>query len=199
FEDVLHAKDSESLIDWLRHRPLLHHDEALGYTMIHAGLPPQWNLDTAKQCADEMQKVLRGKKIKKFLAHMYGNKPNLWSEDLKKWDRLRFITNSFTRLRYCTEEGRQDFKENGPLGTQPEHLHPWFRIKNRESKDLKLVFGHWATLGQVEDDNIFTLDSACVWGRGLTAMKLGETPEYFQIPCKGARVPVKKLSRMSTD
>jgi bis(5'-nucleosyl)-tetraphosphatase (symmetrical) len=189
FQDVVSASDFDPLIDWLRHRPIMHHDETSDFTMVHAGLPPQWNLTRAQQCANEIQQVLRGNQIDSFLAHMYGNKPNLWSDTLQGWDRLRFITNSFTRIRYCDEHGREDFKNNRAIGTQPEHLMPWFRLPNRKNRDLKLIFGHWATLGHHVEENIFALDSGCVWGNKLTAMRLDDEPEYFAVECKARRKP----------
>ena len=181
--DVVNAPDFEELCDWLRHRPLLHHDDDLGYTMVHAGLPPQWNLARAQQCANEIQQVLRSDMIDSFLANMYGNKPNKWSNTLTGWDRLRFITNSFTRLRFCDAKGKQNFKYNEGIGTQPGNLMPWFEVPKRKNAKLKIIFGHWAALGHHLAPNIHALDSGCVWGGKLTAMKVTPEPEYFQVSC----------------
>ena len=186
FHDIVAASDYRELIDWLRQQPLLHHDETLGYTMVHAGLPPQWNLTRAQQCANEIQQVLRSDMIETFLANMYGNQPARWEETLSGWDRLRFITNSFTRLRFCDAEGTEDFKYNQAIGTQPEHLMPWFQVPGRMNEDLKIIFGHWAALGHYHGDNVFALDSGCVWGGQLTAMKIAEQPEYYQVGCAAA-------------
>lgn len=183
FHDVVIAPDFDKIVDWLRHQPLMHHDEDTGYTMLHAGLPPQWNLARAQQCANEVQQVLRSDLIDSFLANMYGNKPNLWSETLQGWDRLRYITNSFTRIRYCYKDGREDFKNNREIGTQPKNLTPWFQMPDRQSHDLKIIFGHWAALGHYLEDNIFALDSGCVWRGKLTAMRVDDTPEFFQVKC----------------
>ncbi len=183
YQDIVTAPDYEELINWLRHRPILHRDDNNGFTMVHAGLPPQWDLSRAQQCANEIQQVLRSDMIDSFLANMYGNEPNLWSDTLSGWDRLRFITNSFTRIRYCDKEGREDFINNRELGTQPEYLLPWFDLPNRQNKNLKIIFGHWAALGHHLQKNIFALDSGCVWGGKLTAMKVCDKPKYFQVGC----------------
>ena len=183
FHDVITAPDFEDIIDWLRRRPVMHHDQENGFTMVHAGLPPQWNLARTQQCANEIQQVLRGEMIDNFLANMYGNEPALWSETLQGWDRLRCITNSFTRIRYCDADGQQDFKNNREVGTQPEHLMPWFDIPDRKNSNLKIIFGHWASLGHHLQKNIYALDSGCVWGGKLTAMRLGNRPEYYQVDC----------------
>ncbi len=184
FHDIIEAPDFDELIDWLRHRPIMHHDAELGYTMVHAGLPPQWNLARAQKCANELQQVLRAEMIDSFLANMYGNKPKVWSDTLQGWDRLRFITNSFTRLRFCDKDGREDFKYNREIGSQPENLMPWFEVPDRKSRKLKIIFGHWAALGHYQAKNIFALDSGCIWGGKLTAMRLGQSPEFFQVKCQ---------------
>jgi len=118
-DEILAAPDRETLLDWLRHQPLLHHDAALGVTLIHAGLPPQWSLLEAQQYAGEVEAVLRGDSYQEFFAHMYGNQPDQWQENLTGWDRLRFITNCFTRLRYCDADGKLDLQAKGAPGSQP--------------------------------------------------------------------------------
>lgn len=183
FHDLIAAPDFSELVDWLRYRPLLHHDSETGFTMIHAGLPPQWELACAQQCANEVQQVLRSDMIDGFLANMYGDEPNLWSNNLSGWERLRFITNSFTRIRYCDKDGREDFINNREIGSQPEYLYPWFDVPGRKNKNLKLIFGHWAALGHHLQKNIYALDSGCVWGGKLTAMQICDRPEYFQVAC----------------
>lgn len=184
FHDVVDAPDFEEIITWLRHRPIMHHDETTGFTMVHAGLATQWNLTRALQCANEIQQVLRGDLIDSFLANMYGNQPDVWSDTLRGWDRLRFITNSFCRTRYCDANGKQDFKFNREIGTQPKHLLPWFEVPGRMNSDLKIIFGHWASLGHHLQNNIYALDSGCVWGGQLTAMRLSNEPKYFQVACE---------------
>lgn len=183
YQDIIAASDYAELIEWLRFRPLMHHHADTGYTMVHAGLAPQWNLARAQQCANEIQQVLRSDMIDGFLSNMYGNEPNLWDDTLSGWDRLRFITNSFTRIRYCDAEGREDFKNNREPGSQPAHLMPWFQVPIRENVDIKIIFGHWAALGHYVEQNIYAIDSGCVWGGKMTAMRLDDEPEYFQLNC----------------
>lgn len=183
FYDIVHARDFDGLVDWLRQCPLLHHDKSSGFTLVHAGLPPQWDLKLARQCNKEMKKILRSNKIDKFLANMYGNTPNLWSEDLKGWGRLRFITNSFTRIRYCDADGREDFQYNREIGSQPRHLMPWFQVPKRKSRKMKIIFGHWASLGLYLEKNIYALDTGCVWGGKLTAMKINKHLDITQTNC----------------
>ena len=123
---ILNAPDRDELINWLRQQPLLHHDDTLGYTMIHAGLPPQWDLTLARQCAQEVETCLRCDRITDFIEHMYGNKPRQWSNDLSGWKRLRFTVNCLTRLRFCDDQGRLKLKYKGPPGSQPPEYRPWF-------------------------------------------------------------------------
>lgn len=189
-EQVRRAPDGDELLDWLRRRPLLHHDEETGYTLIHAGLPPQWDLQTARRCAAEVERVLRGKDFHQFLEVMYGNRPDRWSEELEGWDRLRFITNCFTRLRYCDAEGRIALGQKGPPGSQPRDLKPWFAWKKRRSRDMNILFGHWSTLGAYDAPGIHALDTGCLWGGSLTAFRVdAKKPKRFEYPCPGARKP----------
>ncbi len=188
--EILDAPDSAALIDWLRRRPLLHHDPALGYTLIHAGLPPQWDLATARACAAEVEAVLSGDDWGSFMAVMYGDRPDRWDEVLQGVDRLRFITNCFTRLRYCTPDGRLGLKYKGPPGSQPAPYRPWFEIPDRRSADLRILFGHWSTLGETDAPNVFPLDTGCLWGGRLTALRLdSEPPQRTRVDCPGARRP----------
>jgi bis(5'-nucleosyl)-tetraphosphatase (symmetrical) len=186
---ILAAPDREELIEWLRQQPLLHHDEALGFTMIHAGLPPQWDLPLAQQCAHEVEAVLRSDDLAAFIPHIYGNKPKHWSSDLTGWGRLRFIINCFTRLRFCDAHGRLKLKYKGPPGSQPPEYRPWFELPDRKSRDLNIVFGHWSTLGPRRDAGIYPLDTACLWGGELTALRIDGTPQWFRLPCTGQQVP----------
>src|ERR1044072_8310501 len=142
-DQVLAAPDCEELLDWLRHRPMLHHDAALGLTMIHAGLAPQWDLQQAQSCAHELETALRDPaSARELFEQMYGDQPNRWSDDLRGTDRLRFITNCLTRLRFCTEDGQLELKYKGRLDQAPPHLKPWFRVPRRRSRDLRIVCGH---------------------------------------------------------
>jgi bis(5'-nucleosyl)-tetraphosphatase (symmetrical) len=187
FQSALYAHDRDELLNWLRHRPLLHHDAEIGFTLIHAGLPPQWDLAQAKACAVEVEEVLRGPNYRHFLRHMYGDEPALWSESLTGWDRLRFTVNCLTRLRYCDAQGRLELAYSGAPGTQPYGYMPWFTVPKRRSADMKIVFGHWAALGLHLEKGIYALDSGCVWGGALTALRLDKEGERLQVPCRGAQ------------
>lgn len=174
FHSILDAPDRAELLDWLRRCPLLHHDPALGFTMVHAGLPPQWDLALAQRCAAEVEGVLRGPLCDEFLGRMFGGEPRRWRDDLTGYDRLRFTVNALTRMRFCAEDGTLSFSEKGPPGSQRPGLWPWFAAPDRRSADLDLVFGHWAALGYHRAPGIYALDSGCVWGNRLTAVRLDE-------------------------
>ena len=182
--DILSTDDRDDLLEWLRYRPLIHYDTALGYAMVHAGLPPQWSLEEAIECANEIEMKLRGKKYKKLLRKMYGDQPNVWSVSLKGSERRRFIINCFTRMRYCTVDGELDLNAKYKPDDSSKDLFPWFNVPNRKSTMDKIVFGHWSTLGCIQTGNVFCLDSGCVWGGCLTAMRLDtEEPLYFSVNC----------------
>lgn len=180
---ILEAPDRDELLEWLRHRPLLHHDPALGYTMVHAGFAPQWDLDLARSCAREVEEILRGPDHRELLRRMYGNHPDHWDPGLAGWDRLRFSINCFTRLRYVDEAGRIDLEAKGPPRSQPPGLHPWFQAPGRRSRATPIVFGHWSALGVYLGDNVFGLDSGCVWGGHLSALRLDRKEPVVQVSC----------------
>jgi bis(5'-nucleosyl)-tetraphosphatase (symmetrical) len=181
-DSVLNAPDRDELIDWLRRQPLLHHDAKLGFTMVHAGLPPIWTLSKAKKRAQEVEEVLQSDDWPTFFQHMYGNDPQRWSKMLKGWDRLRYITNCFTRLRYCHEDERLALKHKGKPSESPDGQTPWFDMPNRKTKTERIVFGHWSTLGTGQYGQVFSLDSGAVWGEKLTALRIDKQPyEWFII------------------
>lgn len=185
--EILTAPDGKALCDWLRQQPLLHHDKKLGYTLVHAGLAPQWNLAKAMQCAEEVQTVLRSDRYAEFLTNMYGDEPNCWQEELTGWPRLRVITNYFTRMRFCKLDGTLDLTKKGKADNPPENFLPWFKIPQRKHKNLKIIFGHWAALnGEVDEPNVFALDTGCIWGNCLTAMRL-EDGKRFKVSCAEQR------------
>lgn len=186
---VLEAEDGRELIRWLCRQPLIHREPGLEFTLLHAGLPPQWDLDQAVEHAEEVQNILRGPELGAFLDVMYGNQPELWSDELRGHDRLRFITNCFTRLRYCSPEGRLALNEKGPPGSQPPGYYPWFDIETRRSAGERILFGHWSTLGDHRSSDVFPLDSGCLWGGRLTALRLDKDPEWIRIDCPGERRP----------
>jgi bis(5'-nucleosyl)-tetraphosphatase (symmetrical) len=183
--DILNASDRTELFDWLRRQPLLHHDTDLNYVLIHAGLPPQWDLQLAKRCAREIETLLRGREYREFFEGMYGDMPEQWSDDLGGAERWRFVTNCFTRLRYCSLDGQLDLKEKEAPGKQKHGLYPWFQVPGRRSHDVRIIFGHWSTLGCTQQDNVISLDTGCVWGGSLTAARLdGKQPEFVSVRCK---------------
>lgn len=187
-DEVLNAPDRDALLTWLQHRPLLHHDAACGYTLVHAGLLPQWDLADAQRLAHETETAL-ALDAPAFFRQMYGNFPDHWREELRGYERLRVVVNAFTRLRFCDLEGNLDLRYKGAPGSQPPDLLPWFRVPGRRSGVLRIVFGHWSALGRYQGDNVIGLDSGCIWGRALTAVRLdAEPPEFFEVPCAG--VPV---------
>ena len=186
--EILKAPDRDELLDWLRKQPLLHHDATRGYAMLHAGLPPQWDLAQAQRCASEVEVMLRGPDYKDFFQHMYGNQPDLWDERLSGWARLRFIVNCFTRLRYVDELGRITHKEKGAPRAH-SRLTPWFLAPERKSAANKIVFGHWSTLGLVLEHNVYALDTGCVWGGELTALRLDGGRISTNIKCPQSSDP----------
>jgi len=190
-EDVLRAPDRHGLLGWLRGRPLLHHDPTLGYTMVHAGLMPGWTLGDARRLAAEAAAVLQDEAgSNNFFRHMYGDLPDRWSEKLRGYDRTRVIVNAFTRMRYCDLDGGMDLHQKGAPGSQPPDLLPWFEAPRRRSRELRIVFGHWSTLGRFHDRGVHCLDSGCVWGSELTAMRLDlPAPRFESVPCPAAQSP----------
>lgn len=184
---IIDASDSDELIDWLRHRPLFHHDEH--FCMLHAGLPPQWDFELTRQMARETEQAMQDADYRLFFKAMYGNKPALWSDDLSQIEKLRFAINCFTRLRYCTAEGELDFNQKGAPGTQPAHLIPWFMAPHRKSRDLHIIFGHWSTLGFYQGHNCYGIDTGCLWGGQLTALRLDNDMERFSIDCNASQKP----------
>ena len=178
-DDILEAPDKEELLEWLRLRPLMHVDNDLGLAMVHAGLHPHWSIEQAQTLAHEVESILRSDKHITFYKHMYGDKPRMWADDLEGWSRLRFITNIFTCLRYCDAAGKTSMNTKGAPGTQPKGLHPWFEIKTRRSKNNEIIFGHWSTLTLVKKQrfiNVYPLDTGCLWGGKLTAMRIDKKP-----------------------
>lgn len=186
---VLSAPDRDELLDWLRHRPLFHYNA--DFCLLHAGLPPQWDFNKTRKMALFAERALRSHDYRRLLMHMYGNKPDIWSPTLTGMNKLRFIINCFTRVRYCDAYGRLDFVHSGPLGSQPEKLTPWFQVPKRKSANMRIIFGHWSSLGYYEGNNCYAIDTGCLWGGQLTALKLGGQVERFSIDCPGARKPGK--------
>ncbi|MGH8458643.1 MAG: symmetrical bis(5'-nucleosyl)-tetraphosphatase [Nevskiales bacterium] len=189
---VLDAPDCGELLEWLRCLPLLHHDPQHQVTLIHAGLPPEWNLATAMACAAEAEVMLRSRDYAEFFQHMYGDQPQRWNPALEGWPRLRFIVNCFTRLRYCALDGRLALEHKGGPGEQADGVLPWFQLPQRKSRGQRLIFGHWSMLGRVacKAENVWGIDSGCVWGGSLSAIRIDHEPwEITQLPCPAHRKP----------
>ena len=178
---VLQASDSDELLDWLRHRPMAHYRPDLNTLMVHAGIAREWNPLQTVKLAREVERVLRGKDCAQFLRDMYGNQPDAWSNTLAGTPRLRFIINCLTRIRFCHADGRLDFEANGPPGSQPAGLVPWFELSQRAAQSVRIVFGHWSALGFLQRANLLGLDTGCVWGRTLTAVRLDGPARMFSV------------------
>jgi len=178
---ILRAPDCDELIHWLRHQRLFYYNEQ--FCMLHAGLPPQWDFDLTCNLALETEQAIQGEDYERFFRSMYGNKPSVWRDDLPKSERLRFAVNCFTRLRYCSPEGVLDFSQKGAPGTQPPNLLPWFAVPGRKSLGMRIIFGHWSTLGFYQNYNCYSIDTGCLWGGQLTALKLDTDPQRFSIDC----------------
>jgi bis(5'-nucleosyl)-tetraphosphatase (symmetrical) len=182
FDDVLEAADAKELVHWLRTRPMMH--AATGYAMVHAGLLPQWSLEKARSLGAEVEAALRAPGYRDFLKNMYGSKPEEWSESLTGWDRLRVVVNAMTRMRFCTRTGRMEFRAKG--AEPPPGYLPWY--ETRPAKEGPIVFGHWSQLGLRLDPHVTCLDSGCVWGGSLSALRL-EDRALYQVGCAGYQAP----------
>ncbi|MEM7210231.1 MAG: symmetrical bis(5'-nucleosyl)-tetraphosphatase [Pseudomonadota bacterium] len=183
FDDILNAPNRDELLDWLRMQPLIHVEHSA--VMVHAGIYPGWTLTQAQALAEEFHTVLRDHDYADYFQHMYGNQPDRWDDALTGHDRLRFIVNSFTRMRFIDGDGRLDMRESGPRGSQAQGLTAWFEMPNKLPENLHVIFGHWAALGPSGNKRFLSLDSGCVWGGSLTAWNI-ETGELTCVDCDGA-------------
>ena len=171
-DDILGAPDRDAMIDWVRSRPLAHFEH--GWLMVHAGVLPQWSVERTLELATEVQQVLSGPHWIGFLHEMYGNEPPAWSDSLRGNDRLRVIVNALTRIRFCTPDGRMDFAAKEGVDHAPDGYLPWFEVPGRASRGTPIVFGHWAALGFMDRPDLLAIDTGCVWGRELTAVRLSD-------------------------
>ena len=185
-ESVLEAPDAAELLDWLAARPLLHRERGIAWTLIHAGLPPEWTLDDAERCAREVERALRDD-AGRLLESMYGDTPDRWSPSLAGEGRLRFIVNCLTRLRFVDRKGRLVLSHKGTIEDAPKGAMPWFRHPARATRDDALVFGHWSALGYLAEPGLLCLDTGCVWGGALTARRLDREAEPVRLPCRRGR------------
>lgn len=188
-DDILQAPDREAMLDWLRHRSMALH--AHGLLMVHGGVLPQWDVAQVLALAGEVEAALRGRDLDAFLGRMWGNQPDRWNDALAGADRLRVVVNALTRLRFCTPEGVMDLKASGGPDQAPAGLLPWFDVPGRRTAEACIAFGHWSTLGYLRRRDIIALDTGCVWGGCLSALRLDAsgTHELIQEKCEQAQVP----------
>jgi bis(5'-nucleosyl)-tetraphosphatase (symmetrical) len=179
-QSIFDAPDCDELLNWLRHQPLCYTEDE--YCLIHAGLLPQWTTIQARELSREVEAVLQGPDYREFILNLWGSEPAGWADELYGWPRLRVIVNAMTRMRFCTPEGVMEFKAKGKLSNAPAGHIPWFDIPNRRSADSVLITGHWSALGLKITPNLLALDSGCLWGGHLTALRL-EDRQVFQVTC----------------
>lgn len=189
-DSVLLAPDRDALLAWLRRRPMA--IRAHGWLMVHGGVLPQWDADQVLQLAAEVEAVLRGASLVAFLSGMYGNEPARWNDSLQGADRLRIIVNALTRLRFCTPDGVMNLKASGGLDAAPPGFLPWFDLPLRKTAGVPIAFGHWSALGYLQRPDILSLDTGCVWGGCLSALRLGDASagqDLIQEKCEQVRAP----------
>lgn len=179
-QSILNAPDRDDLLNWLRQQKLFYIDDE--YAMVHAGLLPAWSVSQAEQLALEVECALQHENYPEILAQMYGNEPDHWRDDRVGYERLRVIINAMTRMRICSPEGKMNFSFKGNICSIPSGYLPWFEVPKRASQKTTIIFGHWSALGVHVTDNLIALDSGCVWGGQLTAIRL-EDRKIFQVPC----------------
>jgi bis(5'-nucleosyl)-tetraphosphatase (symmetrical) len=189
-DEILAAPDAEELIDWLRHQPLVH-AETLGseeFLMVHAGLPPQWSAQIARLRAAEVEAALASADWQDFVADLYGDQPARWEPGLAGHERLRLIVNYCTRMRFCKPDGTLDLDSKEGVDRVPAGFAPWFDLPERAASATTIVFGHWSTLGLLCRGNLLGLDTGCVWGGALTAVRL-DNRSLYQVACPQYRAP----------
>ncbi|MCL4163561.1 UNVERIFIED_CONTAM: hypothetical protein GTU68_006202 [Idotea baltica] len=185
-KEILEAPDVEQLIDWLRQQPLMLHSEEHNAVVCHAGIYPGWDLETAKKEARAVEFHLRSQDFRDLFAFMYGNKPARWKENRGRKKRLRFAINCFTRMRYCSIDGKLDFTENRSPGSQTDGLVPWYELPSKLDSNTRVIFGHWSTVGVTSKANIIGIDTGCVWGGKLTAYEL-DNNRWHKVECPQAQ------------
>ena len=185
---ILRAHDRHRLMSWLQKQPIAHWSPEHEVLMVHAGVVPQWTVKQTMACAAEVERVLRSKKSGKFFSKMNKNLVRRWRDDRSGWKRRRLISNILTRLRFCDSNGKIISSASGPPGSQKAPYKPWFKHKNRQTRDITIVFGHWAALGLRVKKRTICLDSGCVWGGRMSALRL-EDRQLFQVPGKFHKIP----------
>lgn len=188
-DGILQAPDRPALLNWLRHqRMAIWSHEVL---MVHAGVLPAWTLQTTLALAAEVEAVLRSPDLSDFLHQMYGNEPAAWRDDLRGTDRLRVVVNALTRLRFCSADGVMEFAAKEGADAAPSGFMPWFDVPGRQTADVTVAFGHWSTLGWLDRPDVWALDTGCVWGGCLSALRLDNNGqrELIQVKCEQAQKP----------
>lgn len=181
---ILEAPDCNALLEWLRYRPLIHRDTALGWTMVHAGIPAEWSVAEAQAHAAELEAALRGPDYAAFLAQLFGDTPQRWDSALTGIERLRYTANALTRQRFVTPDGSLDMDYKKTLAGAPSGLTPWFAQRDRAAAGERMVFGHWSALERVEwpEHDVWGIDTGAAWGGRLTALRLDTpTPQLIQV------------------
>lgn len=186
--EVLFAEDAPVLFEWLRSQKLLHHDERLKWTMVHAGLAPTWTLRQALRAAQDVERELTSSRHPHLLRNLFGNRPAMWTNRLRGIERHRATINTMTRMRYCDVNGRIDFDAKGVPGTQKPGLYPWFEVPGMRRRDIQIVCGHWSALERFAGFGVHAIDTGCVWGGKLTALQLdAEEPRYITVDAEPHR------------
>jgi bis(5'-nucleosyl)-tetraphosphatase (symmetrical) len=187
-DDLLASKKRDAWLDWLRHRRMAH--TLHGWLLVHAGVVPQWDAAQTLALAGEVEAQLRGPGLQALLPQMYGNEPAQWSEALQGAERWRFVINTLTRIRFCSAEGRLELKSKEGADGAPEGFQPWFDVAERRTRGTPMAFGHWSTLGRIDRPELLALDTGCVWGGQLSAVRIdGGRREWVQVPCEAAQMP----------
>jgi len=180
YDDILAAPDRAQLLDWIRTRPLAHFDH--GWLMVHAGVLPQWSVAQTLSLAREVQQALAGPDWASFLPQMYGNEPSKWDDALRGPERLRIVINALTRMRFVDATGRMEFTTKEGIGATPPGFMPWFDVPGRMTAGTPVVFGHWSALGLINRPDLVAIDTGCVWGRQLSAIRLADR-KVIQVQC----------------
>jgi bis(5'-nucleosyl)-tetraphosphatase (symmetrical) len=194
--NILTAPDRSAMLDWLRQQNMALLEDVGGASllMVHAGVLPSWSAEKTMALAAEVEAVLRGPALPDFLRQMYGNQPDQWSDALEGMERIRVIVNALTRLRFCSADGRMEFDSKEGAGAAPEGYMPWIDVPGRQTAHITVAFGHWSTLGWMERPDVWSLDTGCVWGGKLSALRVGATLEehaLVQVQCTQAQQPGK--------
>jgi bis(5'-nucleosyl)-tetraphosphatase (symmetrical) len=193
---LLEAPDRHAMLEWLRHQNMALRERWGGQDllMVHAGVLPAWSVDTTLQLAREVERALRSREVAGFFATMYGNVPDAWDDSLQGPERLRVIVNALTRMRLCTADGHMEFAFSGRAEAAPAGYTPWFEVPGRQTANTTVAFGHWSTLGWLGRKDVLSLDTGCVWGGALSALRIaplaqGWDSELIQVPCEQAQKP----------